>query len=357
MVRLASIGFCCGELAEVQAKLFKMINSGDDDGCPTARHNEARMLICEEKLNVRVLMSDLGEVVHSLFRARRYLAARLVYHELRSESATPGAATNATTGSFLQEGGALLTLKDVVLSRQNSFLSLIEQTPTILLVSFVGELGIELTHAWLYVIVDYLRKQKLDQIYDYLESDQEALSRSIESMMQMTRKRVQTTALGGLTHEDCRNVEKRLEEVQRLSQCLIEEIHSRTVSNPNPGLHLQQTLGPNHSPTVKSCFPRGVPLRSCRTAQMVGVAKGLRSSCFNKRGKRQSGLAKGTKKSTKGTTKTVQLSVATCGTASAGSAASSGLHRTAQPAKTGPSEKDSAVSFRFGERNQPNACW
>lgn len=24
------------------------INSGDDDGCPTARHNEARMLICEE---------------------------------------------------------------------------------------------------------------------------------------------------------------------------------------------------------------------------------------------------------------------------------------------------------------------
>lgn len=44
-----------------------------------------------------------------------------------------------------------MTLKDVVLSRQNSFLSLIEQTPTILLVSFVGELGIELTNAWLYV--------------------------------------------------------------------------------------------------------------------------------------------------------------------------------------------------------------
>ncbi|CAK9026447.1 unnamed protein product [Durusdinium trenchii] len=255
MVRLASIGFCCGELAEVQAKLFKMINSGDDDGCPTARHNEARMLICEELPDLQETLLYQGQTL------ARYLAARLVYHELRSElfeklyfktpvmttgpgsptpsasftpgsftprSATPGAATNATTGSFLQEGGALLTLKDVVLSRQNSFLSLIEQTPTILLVSFVGELGIELTHAWLYVIVDYLRKQKLDQIYDYLESDQEALSRSIESMMQMTRKRVQTTALGGLTHEDCRNVEKRLEEVQRLSQCLIEEIHSRT---------------------------------------------------------------------------------------------------------------------------------
>ena len=25
MVRLASIGFCCGELAEVQAKMFKMV--------------------------------------------------------------------------------------------------------------------------------------------------------------------------------------------------------------------------------------------------------------------------------------------------------------------------------------------
>jgi len=95
----------------------------------------------------------------------------------------------------------------------------------------VAELGIELTHAWLYVIVDYLRRQKLDQICEYLESDQEALSRSIDSMMQLTRKRVQTTALGGLTHEDCRNVEKRLEEVQRLSQCLIEEIQSRTAED------------------------------------------------------------------------------------------------------------------------------
>ena len=27
MVRLSSIGFCCGELAEVQAKLFKMVGS------------------------------------------------------------------------------------------------------------------------------------------------------------------------------------------------------------------------------------------------------------------------------------------------------------------------------------------
>ena len=26
----------------------RQINSGDDDGCPTARHNEARMAICEE---------------------------------------------------------------------------------------------------------------------------------------------------------------------------------------------------------------------------------------------------------------------------------------------------------------------
>lgn len=240
MVRLSSIGFCCGELAEVQAKLFKMINSGDDDGCPTARHNEARMLICEE-------LPDLQESL--LYRGQtlaKYLVARLVYYELRSElfeklyfkssmvggtptpsgSITPGA---TMTSTFLPENaGTTLTLKDVVLSRQNSFLSLIEQTPNFLLVSFVAELGIELTHAWLYVIVDYLRRQKLDQICEYLESDQEALSRSIDSMMQLTRKRVQTTALGGLTHEDCRNVEKRLEEVQRLSQCLIEEIQSRT---------------------------------------------------------------------------------------------------------------------------------
>lgn len=61
--------------------------------------------------------------------------------------------------------------------------------------------------------MDYLRRQKLEQLSDCLESDQEALSRTIESMMQMTRRRVQATALGGLTHDDCRDVEKRLEEV------------------------------------------------------------------------------------------------------------------------------------------------
>ncbi|CAE7414671.1 unnamed protein product [Symbiodinium natans] len=94
--------------------------------------------------------------------------------------------------------------------------------------SMQAELGIELTHAWMYVIIDYLRKQQLDQIYDHLASDQEALSRAIDSMMQVTRQRVQTKALGGLSLEDCRNAEKRLEEVQRLSQCLIEETRART---------------------------------------------------------------------------------------------------------------------------------
>ena len=38
---------------------------------------------------------------------------------------------------------------------------LIEQTPNILLVSFVAELGIELTHAWLYVT-------RLDVVAEYL---------------------------------------------------------------------------------------------------------------------------------------------------------------------------------------------
>ncbi|CAJ1382335.1 unnamed protein product [Effrenium voratum] len=242
MVRLSSLGFCCAELAEVQGKLFKMINSGDDVGVPTARHNEARMLICEE-------LPDLQEsLLHRGQTLARYLAARLVYHELRSElfeklyffSPLAGSGTPSPGGSSTPRGGAsmtpssfvesppVLTLKDVVMSRQNSFLSLVEQTPTMLLSSFVGQLGIELTHAWIYVIVDYLRRQKLDQIAEHLDADQEALSRAIESMMQATRRRVQTTALGGLTHDDCRNLEKKLEEVQRLSQCFIEETQSRT---------------------------------------------------------------------------------------------------------------------------------
>ncbi|CAE7781489.1 unnamed protein product [Symbiodinium pilosum] len=244
MVRLSSIGFCLAELADVHTKLFKMVNSGDDDGCPTARHNEARMLICEELPELQESLLHKGQTL------AKYLAARLVYHELRSELferlyfvtapgggiATPSSAvgsftprTSTTPASFLQDSaGGLLTLKEIVASRQNSFLSLVEQAPTALLGSFVAELGIELTHAWMYVIIDYLRKQQLDQIYDHLDGDQEALSRAIDSMMQVTRQRVQTKALGGLTLEDCRNAEKRLEEVQRLSQCLIEEMRSRT---------------------------------------------------------------------------------------------------------------------------------
>ena len=61
--------------------------------------------------------------------------------------------------------------------------------------------------------MDYLRRQKLEQLSECLEGDREALQRTIESMMQTTRRRVQATALGGLTQEDCREVEKRLEEV------------------------------------------------------------------------------------------------------------------------------------------------
>lgn len=245
MVRLSSIGFCLAELADVHTKLFKMVNSGDDDGVPTARHNEARMLICEELPELQESLLHQGQTL------ARYLAARLVYHELRAELfeklyfvAVPGGGTptpsnavgsftpraSTTPASFLESGSGptLLTLKDIVACRQNSFLSLVEQAPSALLGAFVAELGIELTHAWMYVIVDYLRKQQLDQIYEHLASDQEALSRAIDSMMQATRQRVQTKALGGLTLEDCRNAEKRLEEVQRLSQCLIEETRVRT---------------------------------------------------------------------------------------------------------------------------------
>ncbi|CAE7533975.1 unnamed protein product [Symbiodinium sp. CCMP2456] len=245
MVRLSSIGFCLAELADVHTKLFKMVNSGDDDGVPTARHNEARMLICEELPELQESLLHQGQTL------ARYLAARLVYHELRAELfeklyfvAVPGGGTptpsnavgsftpraSTTPASFLESGSGptLLTLKDIVACRQNSFLSLVEQAPSVLLGAFVAELGIELTHAWMYVIVDYLRKQQLDQIYEHLASDQEALSRAIDSMMQATRQRVQTKALGGLTLEDCRNAEKRLEEVQRLSQCLIEETRVRT---------------------------------------------------------------------------------------------------------------------------------
>ena len=46
------------------------INSGDDDGCPTARHNEARMLICEELPELQDSLLYRGQTL------ARYLAAR-----------------------------------------------------------------------------------------------------------------------------------------------------------------------------------------------------------------------------------------------------------------------------------------
>lgn len=121
----------------------------------------------------------------------------------------------------------MVTLEAIVARRENSFLSLVEQTPASLLMVLTVELGTQLIHAWVYVIVDYLRKQKLDQISPHLQPDHEALQKTLDAIMKVARRRVQADALGGLTVEDCENGEKRLQEVMAVAHSFVEEASRR----------------------------------------------------------------------------------------------------------------------------------
>ncbi|CAE8706109.1 unnamed protein product [Polarella glacialis] len=260
IVRLTSVGFCLSELGGVYSKLVNEVNSGDDSACPTMRHNDARRLICEELPDLQEALLERGQCLV------RYLAARLVYFELRAELferlyfhapaqtalggvGTPAGAAGSVTPSVTTpiassaEGSSCLTLEAIVSRRQDSFLGLIEETPAPLLVSLVVELGTHLTHAWTYVILDYLRRQKLDQVAPYLDDDQDALKRTIGDMMRAARRRLEAAervqggagqqpsgqqSLNGLSADDCKNGERKLDEVQRVAQSLILKAHSGT---------------------------------------------------------------------------------------------------------------------------------
>ena len=67
------------------------VNSGDDDGVPTARHNEARMLICEEQgcrameaAWLRVRDQELPELQESLLHQAGCVGRRFGFGKLLS---------------------------------------------------------------------------------------------------------------------------------------------------------------------------------------------------------------------------------------------------------------------------------
>eukprot|EP00933_Yihiella_yeosuensis_P007531 TRINITY_DN112614_c0_g1_i1.p1 TRINITY_DN112614_c0_g1~~TRINITY_DN112614_c0_g1_i1.p1 ORF type:complete len:513 (-),score=95.61 TRINITY_DN112614_c0_g1_i1:37-1407(-) len=257
-VRLASVGFCMAELGGVYQKLFKAINHGDDSDCPTRRHNDARRLICEELPDLQWLLQDHGH------RLVRYLAARLVFWELKSELferlyfqpqqvVTPGNAgggnsLNQTAGSSALgtsfgggDGGgtAPLTLESVLACREDSFLGLLENSPAPLLMMFVVELGKRITDAWTYVILDYLRRQKVDTVMEFLDDDLAALKHLMAVMMKAARRRVASNAregsgqqnLSGLSMEDCDRAEQQLEQVQHVAQTLLLRVNAGTADS------------------------------------------------------------------------------------------------------------------------------
>eukprot|EP00928_Gymnodinium_smaydae_P031987 TRINITY_DN23296_c0_g1_i1.p1 TRINITY_DN23296_c0_g1~~TRINITY_DN23296_c0_g1_i1.p1 ORF type:complete len:2172 (+),score=409.66 TRINITY_DN23296_c0_g1_i1:128-6643(+) len=252
-VRLSSLGFCMEQLGAIHGQLLRTVNSGDDAAFPTRRHNDARRLICEQCPELQESMHETGGFL------ARYVAARLIYFELRKDLFEDlyfeVDIANAEDGPE-SEGRSLhgcVTLDVIIRRRRESLMGMVSRTPPPFLLAFVVELGTQLACAWSYVVVDYLRRQKLDQLVPHLEEDQVALQHLLSSLMQEARRLgsiavasganaasacgaggagAATSAPGlmveGLSREDFDDGQRRLEEVQKGAQMLVLKAHSGT---------------------------------------------------------------------------------------------------------------------------------
>lgn len=253
LVRLSSLGFCLEELNGVYAKLVSAVNSGDDSDVPTLRHNDARRRICEE---LPEMQDSLRE--HCGFALARYLANRLVYHELRQdlfeklyyEKPAPNAAATPMSASECSGYGAdffptdvrpsCVTMQDIVAQRQEPFLGLVSKTPPALLVPFIVELGSQLINAWAYVVLDYHRRMKFDGKSRLLDDDVQAMTRLVGALVKEARLRIASTqlasgggaggrkSLASVSTQDCDDAQKRLEEMLRVAQMLVLKVDSAT---------------------------------------------------------------------------------------------------------------------------------
>lgn len=243
-VRLSSLGFCLQELDGIYSKLFTQVNSGDDSDRPTRRHNDAKIIICEELPDLHYVLLERG------LRLARFLAARLVYWELRSDfferlyftPSTPGGGVasgqtpTATSSEPLGFGMSSMsfTLEVILTQRHDAILSLVSQIPAPLLMAFVVELGMQLTRAWMYVVMDYLRRLKVDQVAPHLDTDSHALKRLLTNVMKQVRLKLaqrestkqSQRSLSTFALESVDNGQKQLEEVQSLAQDLALKVQS-----------------------------------------------------------------------------------------------------------------------------------
>ncbi|CAK0799618.1 unnamed protein product [Prorocentrum cordatum] len=178
-VRLSSLAFCLTELDRATSRLRAEVNRNDSSDEPTVRYNHARCMLAGELNDVREALLEHGRAL------ARHLASRLVLRELRQDLferlyfAPPGA----------DESAAVLTMEALVDQRKQSFLNLMGQTPSPMLVQFVVQLGLQLSGAWIYVVVDYLARKRASKVRQHFEEDMSAVKHLLDALMEEALRR------------------------------------------------------------------------------------------------------------------------------------------------------------------------
>lgn len=217
VVRLCSLGFCLAELRRIHSRIKQYVDSGDDADCPTQRVNEARMMTMQELPDLEDELEQIGKVIV------KYLTARVLFSEMQKEffeklyfePTSKGSSTprGSTSGDTTPPVVGCLTLQGLLQQRGDSLMSLVKNCPAPLAAACARQLGTRLVHAWMLVIVDYLRKQKRDALCEHLEEDQDELRKFLIRLVQEARKRSGESSAGGLSDE-CDQCVKELDKVQ-----------------------------------------------------------------------------------------------------------------------------------------------
>lgn len=264
---------------------------------PTTRHNDARRRVVEELPDLQdCLRHGCGD------KLATYLAHRVVYFEMRQElferlyflpqkegsvPSTPLRDVHeerVSSFTFLAaepvpETPGCLNMAVILQRRQDGLLGLVSRTPVPLLVTFVVELGTHLVYAWMYVVIDYLRRSKLNnEAASMLDDDWEALKSTCESLMREARSHVtartqtpgpgrpaQNRSLTGLSLGDCDDADRRLQEALKVAQVLVLKVNSATTEEmARYALRVMGDAPPRE--VVEERRDLSMPPPACRTA-------------------------------------------------------------------------------------------
>jgi len=116
-----------------------------------------------------------------------------LYHIPENGGDTPrgGAGTpRGSVASLDMDEPTCLTLEMVLQRRRDGLLGLVRETPAEVLMYFVRMLAQQLANAWCFVVLDYMRKQKCEQLKTYLDDDHDALTDLLDDMLQEAEGRL-----------------------------------------------------------------------------------------------------------------------------------------------------------------------